>query len=58
MTDTQERMDAAAIDWVRRIPLDQIPRLLAFLSARLLAERGPTAVASTTAKARAMRRIS
>jgi hypothetical protein len=40
MTDTQERMDAAAIDWVRRIPVDQIPCVLAFLSARLLAERG------------------
>jgi excisionase family DNA binding protein len=38
MTDTQERMDAAAIDWVRRIPVDQIPCVLAFLSARLLAE--------------------
>jgi excisionase family DNA binding protein len=40
MTDTQERMDAAAIDWVRRIPVDQIPCVLAFLSARLLAEGG------------------
>ena len=26
------------MDWARRIPVDQIPRILAFLSARLLAE--------------------
>jgi hypothetical protein len=51
-------IDAAVVEWARRIPVDQIPCVLAFLSARLLAERGPTAVASTTAKARAMRRIS
>jgi len=38
MTDTQERMDAAFVDWARRIPADQIPCVLAFLSARLLAE--------------------
>jgi excisionase family DNA binding protein len=38
MTDAQERMDAAVVDWARRIPADQIPRVLAFLSARLLAE--------------------
>jgi excisionase family DNA binding protein len=33
-------MDAAIVDWARRIRLDQIPCLLAFLSARLLAEGG------------------
>jgi excisionase family DNA binding protein len=38
MTDTQERMNAAVVDWARRIPVDQIPCILAFLSARLLAE--------------------
>ena len=38
MTETQERMDAAVVDWARRIPADQIPCVLAFLSARLLAE--------------------
>jgi excisionase family DNA binding protein len=40
MTDTQERMDAAVADWARRIRVDQIPCVLAFLSARLLAEGG------------------
>jgi excisionase family DNA binding protein len=40
MTDTQERIDAAVVDWAKRIPVDQIPRVLAFLSARLLAEGG------------------
>ncbi len=38
MTDTQERMDVAVVDWAKRIPVDQIPCVLAFLSARLLAE--------------------
>jgi excisionase family DNA binding protein len=38
MTDTQQRMDVAVVDWARRIPADQIPCVLAFLSARLLAE--------------------
>jgi excisionase family DNA binding protein len=38
MTETQERMDAAVVDWARRIPADQIPCVMAFLSARLLAE--------------------
>jgi excisionase family DNA binding protein len=33
-------MEAAVAEWARRIPVDQIPRLLAFLSARLLAEGG------------------
>jgi excisionase family DNA binding protein len=40
MTETQERMDVAVVDWARRIPVDQIPCVLAFLSARLLAEGG------------------
>ena len=38
MTDTQERMDAAVADWARRITLDQIPSVLVFLAARLVAE--------------------
>jgi len=33
-------MEAAVAEWARRIPVDQIPRVLAFLSARLLAEGG------------------
>ena len=36
----QESMEVAVAEWARRIPVDQIPRLLAFLSARLLAEGG------------------
>jgi excisionase family DNA binding protein len=40
MTDTQERIDATVVDWAKRIPVDQIPCVLAFLSARLLAEGG------------------
>jgi excisionase family DNA binding protein len=40
MTDTQQTMDAAVVAWARRIPVDQILRVLAFLSARLLAEGG------------------
>ena len=39
MADLQG-IDAAVVGWARRIPLDQIPCLLAFLSARLLAEGG------------------
>src|SRR5258708_40143099 len=39
MTDTQQTMDAAVVDWALRIPVDRIPCVLAFLSARLLAER-------------------
>lgn len=35
-------IDAAVVEWARRIPLDQIPRLLAFLSARLLTEGVPS----------------
>ena len=34
----QERIDAAVVEWARRIPIDQIPSILAFLAARLLAE--------------------
>ena len=36
----QESIEAAVVEWARRIPVDQIPRVLAFLSARLLAEGG------------------
>jgi excisionase family DNA binding protein len=39
MADLQG-IDAAVVGWARRIPLDQIPCVLAFLSARLLAEGG------------------
>jgi excisionase family DNA binding protein len=35
----QESIDAAVANWARRIPFDQIPRVLAFLSARLLTQR-------------------
>jgi excisionase family DNA binding protein len=31
-------IDAAVVEWARRIPVDQIPCVLAFLSARLLTE--------------------
>ena len=34
----QERIDAAVVEWARRIPLNHVPAVLAFLSARLLAE--------------------
>ena len=34
----QERIDAAVVELVKRIPLDQIPAVLAFLAARLLTE--------------------
>jgi excisionase family DNA binding protein len=37
MTDLQG-IDGVIVEWARHIPLDQVPRLLAFLSARLLAE--------------------
>src|SRR6266852_7906365 len=36
----EERIDVAVVDWARRVPFDQIPSVLAFLSARLLAEGG------------------
>jgi excisionase family DNA binding protein len=38
MTEMQERIDAAVVDWAMRIPLDQIPYVLVFLAGRLLAE--------------------
>src|ERR1700730_15378213 len=38
MTEMQERIDAAVVEWARRIPVGQIPGVLAFLSARLLDE--------------------
>jgi excisionase family DNA binding protein len=34
----QVRIDAAVVEWASRIPVDQIPGVLAFLAARLLAE--------------------
>jgi excisionase family DNA binding protein len=34
----QERIETAVVEWARRIPVDQIPTVLAFLSARLLTE--------------------
>jgi excisionase family DNA binding protein len=34
----QERINAAVVEWVRRIPFDQIPAVLAYLTARLLSE--------------------
>jgi excisionase family DNA binding protein len=34
----QKRIDAAVVEWARRIPVEQIPVVLAFLTARLLAE--------------------
>jgi excisionase family DNA binding protein len=37
-TEIQARMDEAVVELARRIPVDQIPSVLAFLSARLLAE--------------------
>jgi excisionase family DNA binding protein len=39
MADLQG-IDGAIVEWARHIPLDLIPRLLAFLSARLLAAGG------------------
>jgi excisionase family DNA binding protein len=33
-------MDVAVVEWARRIPVDQIPAVLAFLTARLLGESG------------------
>jgi hypothetical protein len=38
MTEVNEKIDAAVVEWARRIPVGQIPSVLAFLSARLLAE--------------------
>ena len=36
--ERRARIDAEVVEWVRRIPVDQIPCVLAFLAARLLAE--------------------
>ena len=35
----REAMETVVEQWARRIPVDQIPAVLTFLSARLLAER-------------------
>src|SRR5271169_4854863 len=34
----QERIDAEVVEWARRIPVDQIPSVVAFLFARLVSE--------------------
>jgi len=34
----QERIDAAVVEWARRIPVEQIPSVVAFLFARLVSE--------------------
>jgi excisionase family DNA binding protein len=34
----EEAIDREVVEWARRLPVAQIPRLLAYLSARLLAE--------------------
>ena len=44
-------MDSAIVDWARRIPLDQISSVLAFLAARLLAEGYAVATATTIRQA-------
>jgi excisionase family DNA binding protein len=33
-----ERIETAVVEWVKRIPVEQIPGILAFLAARLLTE--------------------
>jgi hypothetical protein len=38
LSETQQRMDAALVDWAQRIPVHQIPYVLVFLAGRLLAE--------------------
>jgi excisionase family DNA binding protein len=38
MNEMQERIETAVVDWARRVPVDQIPTVLAFLTARLLSE--------------------
>jgi hypothetical protein len=54
MTEVQEKVDAAAMEWARRIPASQIPAVLAFLAARLLiegnADRGGAASATESEK--------
>jgi excisionase family DNA binding protein len=42
MTEMQERMEVAVAEWAKRIPVHQIPLVLAFLSARLLTEGVPS----------------
>ena len=37
-TEAENKVDAAAVDWARRLPLAQIPSVLLFLAGRLLAE--------------------
>ena len=37
-TVAEQRPDLAIAEWAQRIPLEEIPRLLAFLTTRLLAE--------------------
>jgi excisionase family DNA binding protein len=34
----QERIEAACVEWAKRIPVDQIPTVMAFLAVRLLTE--------------------
>jgi hypothetical protein len=34
----QEQIDLSVVEWARRIRIDQVPSVLAFLAARLLAE--------------------
>jgi excisionase family DNA binding protein len=34
----EQRIDAAIVDWARRVPVDEIPSVLAYLATRLLAE--------------------
>jgi excisionase family DNA binding protein len=36
--EMQARIDVAVVEWAKQIPLNQVPAVLAFLSARLLAE--------------------
>ena len=37
-----ERTDAAVVEWAKRVPVNEIPRLLVLLAARLLAEGDDT----------------
>ena len=37
-TERQEWVETVVVEWARRIPVDQIPPVLAFLAARLVAE--------------------
>jgi excisionase family DNA binding protein len=41
MTEMPRGMDAAAVDWAKRIPVVQIPCVLVYLAGRLLAEGSP-----------------